>query len=287
VSAPVRPAFITTPPDVEPYRDGLFGVAQPRTLDDDHWLIGGIEWESEASYPTSFYALGACYTQASPPARAAKTLDAWLGVSKAFPFAVYGGVACGTIGHSRDEVAARAKAIVEMGGQHAAEQALWGGSGDPAVVSLDDINPVTTNPYATSLTTVAVDLQKAVALCEDWLADHYNGRGVIHAKRGVSSFAANRHLIERDGEAAVTPVGTRWSFGGGYSGSAPGGAAAAAGTTWIYVTGQVLLVRGPEFAPATFEQAITRLSNQEFYIAEQGYLLGIDGPWAAAQVTYA
>jgi predicted RNA-binding protein associated with RNAse of E/G family len=55
----------------------------------------------------------------------------------------------------------------------------------------------------------------------------------------------------------------------------------------VYFTGQVVIVRAGVITPATFEQAIRRVDNQEFYIAEQPYLLGIDGPWAAAQVNYA
>lgn len=286
----IRPAVYVEAPVVEPYEHGLFSVAQPLVgLDNDpHWMLGGVEWESLASVPVQHYRAGIFAGHASA---ATKVLPDGPGVSFAWPTAVFGGVECGAFGRPAVEFSERARRIVELNAQHAVEDTLWSGLGlDPAVTP-----PVlNATSGATDLTPAGgpVSLVAGVAALERWLADNYAGRGVIHATRDVAAFAAPARLSvpitdEAGPDKTESPLGTYWSFGGGYDGSGPGDTSPAAGTAWLYITGQVYLLRGEVVTPASFTEALNRANNREHVIAEQINLVGIDGPWAAVHVTLA
>lgn len=271
------PYVYTDAPEVKPYRYGLFGAAQPMTGIDPHWRYGGIEFDSLPAYEASLYPSGIQVVNGSG---GTKTLPGWLGTVKALPFAVYGGVLCGTIGYTDQAARDRALKVVELAGQHASESALWNGGGANAPALNAASTPI--------VQATAVSLQRGVAALEDWLADHYNGQGLIHGKRSVGIIAGSKQLVHHDPDTAesalMTPVGTRWVFGGGYDGTGPAAVAPAAGQTWIYATGQVGIVRDEAQTPAGLGEALDRLHNQVQLIAEQQYLIAVDYTIGAALV---
>lgn len=273
----VPPYLYIDPPEVTPYEQGLFGAVQELTTDDPHWLIGGVEWESLASYSGQLYAAGAG-TQAG--AGGTKTLDAGQLRTKAWPFAVYAGLQCGTFGHTPAEFEARLLRLTELSEQHAAERALWtGGASNSPALNATGTTDVTGG--------VATELGRALGLLENWLADNYNAKGQIHARRSVGILASQKHLAKYDPETPnryMTPLGTRWVWGGGYDGTGPAAATPATGTTWIYATGQTIMARGQMELPADFKAAIHRIDNQQYMVAERPYIIGVDGTWAAALV---
>jgi hypothetical protein len=108
----------------------------------------------------------------------------------------------------------------------------------------------------------------------------------------VASVAASKQLLkDADGpnESFVwlTPTGHQWVFGGGYDGTGAAAAAPAGTNTWLYATGAMLISRSEPLLPVDYERSIRRTTNQVVLIAEQQYLLGVDGPWAAALIDLA
>lgn len=284
----VRPAVYVEAPPVAPYEHGLFSVATdlPGVSGDPHWMLAGIEWESIAAVPVQHYRAGLF---AGHAAAATKTLPGSPAVSRAWPTAVFAGVECGTFGRPSAEFEDRARGMVELSAQHAVEETLWAGLGlDPAASANGSVLNATGT--AATLGGGLVSLVAGVALLEAWLADNYAGRGVIHARRNVAPYAAVQRLAvpitdEPGPDKAETPLGTYWSFGGGYDGTGPGGTSPAAGSAWLYVTGPVVLARSEVVVPATFAESINRSLNTEHVIAEQINLVGFDGPAAAVNVT--
>jgi hypothetical protein len=234
---------------------------------------------------TAYLDTGTVGSAATPPTNntagtdPAKALPAGMGTTKAFPFAVYAGMQCGSVGYDREGTYRdRARTILELAGQHAAEAALWTGAGG----NTGPLNAAST-PVVSG---TATDLTVALGKLEDWLADHYSGVGVIHAKRGVSAFARRDHQTVRDPgnpEALTTGVGTRWVFGGGYDGTGPNGVAPAANQTWIYATGQPTIRRAP-VVDFTMAEALDRSINGVGVFAEQTYVIGYDCAVGAALV---
>lgn len=276
------PIEIIDPPDVEPYDYGLLGIVDDIPWD-PHYAAAGAQWESLASYVSQMYPVGV--TQFGG-AGGTKTWQTYAGVTKAWPFAAYTGISCGSIGHTPAEFEARALKVLELSEQHAAERALWaGGSGNTP-----NLNLATGSGGATDLTPAgtAQELTVGLGLLENWLADNYSGKGNVHARRAIAGTAAKKHLLRDVPDSPKpgwqTPVGTRWVFGGGYDGTGPAAAAPTATTTWVYITGAILLSRGEMELPADFEESLERLHNTEMIIAERPYLIGIDGKWAACKI---
>lgn len=291
---PVQPYVYTEPPVVEPYLHGLLGAATeitPTAADDPHWRYGGIEFESLAAYPVSTYAGGMNTTAGSG---GTKVLSACLGSSKASAFTVYGGVVAGSVGHNDNGSAYwtdRARRIVELSAQHAVELALWTGSGGGAPALNAATTPLIISGQANT-TTGAVDLLNGLSVAEQYLADHYAGRGIIHAPRGLAPYLQALRQVQRDPDndhVLTTALGTKYAFGGGYDGTGPGAVAAPAAASgvryfWLYATGQVEYLRSAIDIPATFGQALDRAGNQVALLAEQEWLVAVDAVQAAVLI---
>lgn len=191
--------------------------------------------------------------------------------TKGSPFGVYAGMECGTVGYDHDGAyAQRARTILELAGQHASEAALWTGAGGNTNKLNAAATPTVVGTHAS--------IVRAVGALEKWLADHYSGVGLIHATREVAAVAANHRLVHPDPsnpDALVTPLGTRWVFGGGYDGTGPSAAAPAAGDSWIYATGQGTIRRAP-IIEYTLEEALNRSINDVSVFAEQTYVVAVD-----------
>jgi len=274
------PLVYVEPPEVTPYRFGLFGAAQPYAGIDPHAFFGGAEWESLACYAASSYAAGWDICNGGG---GSKVLNNGAPSVQAKPFGVYAGIDCGTVGYDHEgSYQERTRKILELAGQHATEAALWTGAGGN-LPALNAVGFATTVVFGTA-PSGAVRIAHAIGALEKWLGDNYQGVGVIHATRDVAAIAAEAFQIDRDpanASALVTPLGTRVVFGGGYNGTGPGAVVPGAGTTWIYATGQVMLARNE---PRIFnmEEALKRGTNRVAVFGEQQYLIGVDCPKAGA-----
>jgi len=280
---PVLPYFYVEAPQVERYRHGLLDVAPVVEQPSDHWQYSGVEFESFACYLSATYPGG---LNDCNGAGGTKVLPACLGVTQASSFAVYGGVSSGSLGHNADDNAwwtDRARRIVENGAQHAVESALWTGTAGATPA----FNAATTAKVIggqANTTVGAVDLATGVAACENYLANNYAGRGVIHMPRGAGIHMSRLQLLKAEPdrpEQYCTPLGTRLVFGGGYDGTGPAAVTPPAGTAttsyfWVYVTGAVMLMAGQIEQPGGFAAALDRAGNQVKLYAEQPWLAAVD-----------
>lgn len=274
-----QPLVYIEPPDVDPHRFGLFGAAQPLTGVDEHWLYGGVEFESLACYEAAFYPMG---VGMDGGAGGSKTLPDGAGTTTAHPFTVYAGILCGSVGYTADQYRARALRVLELSGQSAAETALWTGAGG----NLPGLNG--TGYAQTPNGSTAVSIVDALGILEDWLGQNYNGSGVIHATRRTVVKAASQRLVRHDPDTPVdllmTPVGSRWIGGAGYDGTGPAAVAPGTGNAWMYATGQIMLARDDPETPADMGEALDRSLNLVRLIAEQSYLIAVDCAAAAVKV---
>jgi hypothetical protein len=181
-------------------------------------------------------------------------------------FAVYGGAKCkpvgSELGHSLSEVERAFLANESVGVERALmTQRLVGGGTFPATTDL--------TPGATSLTPA-----EGLALLENYAAGMYAGVPTIHVSRGVGSLLFTQQAIERNGAQFFTKQGSKVASGGGYGNTnlGPGGTPAAAGTSWMYATGEVVIARGDMISAASLDQA----TNEPVVLAERAYVAAVD-----------
>lgn len=114
---------------------------------------------------------------------------------------------------------------------------------------------------------------------EGALADCYHGQGLIHvAFEALATLKAFKlvHPDPNDPNALYSPAGHRIVVDSGYPGTGPDGAAAPAGTSWIYGTGAMFGYRGSVMIPPQLYQSFDRTENTVRMIAQRTYLLGWD-----------
>lgn len=123
--------------------------------------------------------------------------------------------------------------------------------------------------------TAPVGAEVGVALAEEWIASAYNGAGTLHMPRSVASLLAGAKKIEFDGDVLYTPLGTKVAAGAGYAypNLDPDGTPVVAGSRWIYVTGEVVLLRSEVINKSAHRQD----TNEYVTLVERGYVASIDG----------
>lgn len=269
----VTPELLVEAPPVTPYQYGLAAVAVPADTGDPHWA-NGVIYEPIATYEPGVLP-GGCYSGVRP----AVALSGGAGVVSGLPFAAYAGVDCKAVGYDEAFILARARAILQLGWQHAAEVALWTGGG------VTGLAPVLNGAsVATTVGSGAVSITDAVALLEAYMASNYLGTAVFHAPRGLAAYAQRyRQIVERVGKLQ-TVLGSSWVFGGGYDGTGPGDAAPASNTLWMYATGLVTVRRGEAVINGGLEAALNRSTNQAPVYAQEPIVLTVEGPIAAVSV---
>jgi hypothetical protein len=200
-----------------------------------------------------------------------KTGSGPLWLASGAPFTVYAGASCKAVGFSDAEGLARRR--LALGEQHAVERHVW--QHDLAV------------PRAVDVTGggAAVPLAVGLGRLEAALADSYGGVGVVHAPRALAPLMAEARQISQVRSQLRTVLGTPVAFGGGYLATGPSGAAAAAGTAWLYASGVVTIRRSEVFVPVmpTTGGFDTR-TNDVLVIAERTFVVPRDCALFAVQV---
>lgn len=249
-------------------------------------------WQQGVTYITRCPVGGTTYdeclsvtgTGEAPPEPAAKTDNVPQEFRGATPFTVFTRFDCSPVGMSEAEEAART-ALDRVENQQL-EAAFWTGTVGGQVIAYphlaDDTEfadpaqaDILLQPAAEVVVGTADDVVTVLGALEQELADCYGGQGVVHIPRSaLPTFAANYLVTERDGQL-YTPAGNLIVVGGGYPGTSPAGAAPAAGTTWIYVTGAVFGYRGDVFATRS-RDSFDRAENTMQMIAERTYVLAFE-----------
>lgn len=187
-------------PDRLPMPFGLFSVASLAETATERWE-NGVNWEAVMCGDPLSVLVSDC-----DPAVAdgfPKQFPDGPGTGSADPFTVYGTYKCS--GPQAVAVAQeRAREVLDLGEEKAAERRLWS--------KMDDSPEVLT----------ASDPLVAVARLEKWLADNYGSLGVIHMSRAAATVAAKRAAFRVVGNRLVTALGTPVVAGAGYPGTGPG-----------------------------------------------------------------
>lgn len=272
----IQPLLLVPAPPIQPYRYGLESVAvplswdgvDPKPGDADHGQMG-VEYEGIATYEPGVWP-GTCFDAEA----GSLNLPSGAGVTQGLPFSVYAGVTCSVVGYTEEYILSRARAILKLGWQHGAEQALWSGAGSSA--------PALTSAGTTAAT--GVSMTAAVGALEKYMGANYLGTAVIHAPRDAAAYLAEAHQIFERGNQLQTALGSQFVFGGGYPNTAPGGGAAGANTIWMYATGLLTARRAEPFINGDLGASLNRATNVQNVFAEQPTVLTVDGPIVAVSV---
>lgn len=259
--------LLTVPPVLEPYRFGLFSVAE--IIDGDgKWEIGGVEWDTDAC-ATGGYVKGMC----SPhPARdhAKQHPEGINTVPGSDPFAAYVRAECNALGFEEAELIARRR--LELVEPKTVEEyfsrEVLGGDAYHLGRPLDDD---------------AVALAYAVGVLEQWGETRYGGALTLHAPRWTSPYLGR--VLQRTADTAPiqrTRLGSRVAFGAGYldnpfdttgvrdTEGAPG--RQYGGRFWLFATGSVRIHRA---GIRTYE-AFQDTTNTRTVLAERPYAIDHD-----------
>src|SRR5690606_23064033 len=191
------------------------------------------------------------------------------GADRGEPFTLYHGYQCKLVNLSE----ARQHAInrYEFAEPRALENAFWTGS-------QGNYPALATDPGLVILPAV-VEIKAAGGALEQEIAERYGGVGVIHAPREVMPYAADANLVVRQGDDLVTPLGTKWVFGGGYDGAVgpTGQVPVWGGQVWMYATGQVVGYKEPTVRVEPSDgNALDRTLNWVRILAERTWVLTRD-----------
>lgn len=273
---------IVDPPAFTSLPFGLWETAQKPDAP-SHWQ-NGVTWVERC--PTGDTTYDECVsvtgTGAPPPApiKSANVEQVFRGAT---PVTVYARFDCSPVGQTETEDSAQdALSRVES---RQLERAFWSGAaaGTDDVVfphlaadaQVVDAQGVVLQSVASPVITGSVDAAHGLGLLESALGDCYSGQGVIHVPESAQpTFAAWGLIVERDG-GLFTTAGNRVVVGVGYPGTGPDGTAPAAGTVWVYATGQVFGYRG-DVRTMTVPESFDRSENTVEMLAERTYVMAYE-----------
>lgn len=255
-----------------PQRYGLFTVANGPLDMPDHAEYGGLEFE------TPRCVLPAGYNSECPPAaQDAKTFLAGPTTVIGDPFVVRSSITCGAVGMTNERLRSLVFERLTAGGQARVED----------IISRETFG---SNPGFLGATVITPDcavddVRAVVGALEEAAYAAYGPAITLHVPFKAASYVKAEHLIEKDGPIWRTPAGSAVSIGN-YANLSPAGAAAAAGTAWIYATSQVTIWHTPDpqvFIPS-LEEALNRTTNQVLGQAERWYIVAFECVLSAANV---
>lgn len=287
------PRLDVEPPVFTPQPYGLISVVQPVDDSTVHWQ-NGVTWESRCMSPMGSATYDECIavtgTGGAPPEPSVKTANVQLIDRGATPFTVYAKFDCSPVGIANAQKIATD--ALNRSESWQVERIFATGLVDgkmiafphlAATTEVDDAQGIMLQSGATIVTGAPVDIATGLGLLEAQLANCYNGVGVIHVPIVALPTLDAWGLVKGTSGVLKTLNGNLVAVGAGYPGTSPSGAAATAGTTWLYATGAIMMRRGDiKIAPS--RDSIDRRNNTVEMIAERTYVLGWDCCHAAVQV---
>jgi hypothetical protein len=298
------PRQVIDGPDFTPLPYGLWDSVQKPSANGPHWQ-NGITWSGRCGGGGTLYdeCLAVTGTGGSPTGQAAMSSNVIQTNRGATSFSVYAEFDCSPIGNrSFGDVQAEAEAALLRVEQWQVERAFWTGTAGAtasgavpqttvfphlaAVAPLSDSAGILLQSAASvAVTGSGDDVAWMLGQLENSLGDCYHGRGFIHVPQdALPTFAAWDLVEEGDDGLLHTPAGNILVVGAGYPGTGPDGAAAPAGTAWIYATGAVFGFRG-EVLRQDVRDSFDRTENTVRAIAQRPYVLGFECCHLAARVS--
>jgi hypothetical protein len=234
----------------------LGGCADVRDVTDVHELLG-VEWLALGCCPVNVWHDPCLDGDTSPGAPAQKEFCRPQ-VEHADPITVYAGAECSALGWSYQEARDHAEASLALGEQAAIEGGFWT---DRLAATATDLTPAA-GP---------VNIAQGVAALEGALAESYGGRGVLHVPAGVAALLGCCNIAHEDPATGTlrTLAGNCVAIGAGYSAmnTGPGNIPAPSGTAWLYVTGPLVIRRGPaETLPDQNSSVSTRTNDRRVLV---------------------
>lgn len=227
-------------------------ITEPDTPEGNRRVGCGVEWEPIGCRPADTWA-DEC-DQDPPLDPQAKESVTATATRSASAFTVLTRSDCSLIGYVEEEALARERANLELSQWRAIEYAYWTGSkrndpslSTPATAPVGTVPCTVLNSIAEPTSTQSVSIAAGIAALEDFAGRTYGGVPTLHAPRGLAAFASrDGQVVRATNGQLLTHLGSRWAFGAGYgqANTSPTGVAAAAGTAWIYATGQVTVRLG-------------------------------------------
>jgi hypothetical protein len=241
-------------PAPAPKVGGLYAVARVIDSSDPHELLGA-EYQTDACTAAEHWSAGNCgygypATPCNPTPNPAATLKSFhqLTVVTGDPFTVYDGIDCNLLGGPTDHYESRVRDALALKEQKAVEKHLSG-----LLAALD--------ATATNDTSIA----GVIALAEGWLADNYEGQGLLHMSRTTAAlaYAAQALVANLDG-TLMTPQGTPVANGAGYQTVLTKG--------MVIASGQVTIIRGPVDVRTAPGQNVGALCEPPRALAERTFV---------------
>ncbi|MFF4900439.1 cupin [Streptomyces sp. NPDC001068] len=200
------------------------------------------------------------------------------GTEVATPITVYAGAECSAPGFSYEDARTQALAALTLGEQHAIEAGFMR---TKLSVDATDLTPAE-GPLA---------IAQGVAVLEGCLAESYGGVGTLHIPAGVAALLGCCNVLREDPAtgALTTLAGNCAVIGAGYSflNLGPGGVPADPGAAWLYITGPVVVRRGPVDVIPDRNRASASVNirnNDRRVLAERSVVVGTTCTVCAVQV---
>ena len=250
----VAARFMVEAPPTTPQRFGLLSAATVVDRADGRGL-DGITFEPGPCGDTSAYG-GPCDT---PTAKSVSALRAPVNMD---PFIVYTMIKCRTVGQY-SAAASQAEQSLLRGETIGVEEAF------AAYIDNAGLG-------ATNLTPAGggVPVKVGLSILEQAAGAATGNQPTIHMARNIATLLFADNVLERSGNRLETKLGSLVAAGGGYGGLlGPSAAAAAAGNSWMWITGPVSLIRGAVIAP---DRVPFDMINEFYALAERGYAAAID-----------
>lgn len=260
-----------TGPTCVPTRYGLLSVAEIEDRVGGHWEGSeGLEYDLETC--EDLFATTACGVN---PSGVKDPAGGTVSTEQSGAFALVAGYRCSTGGRPANEAWDHADARLNRGELRALERTFWTGL---SVEGNEIPQSLGSNADAVDLTTVPgtpENLTAGLAILEAWAGDVYPCSPIIHANRGLGVLLAERNLTERDGGILISSgTGSRVVIGGGYLATGPLGDEPEDGSSWMYITGSIKVLRGPVFhnpEPGAVAASIDRSINSQIVFSERTY----------------
>ncbi|MFD8820750.1 cupin [Streptomyces sp. NPDC059605] len=193
----------------------------------------------------------------------------------AAPITVYAGAECSALGWTYKEARAHAEASMELGEQQALEAAFWR---TKLAMEAVDLTP----PEG------PVHIAQGIAALEGCLAESYGGVGTLHIPAGAAALLGCCNIVREDPDGALrTLAGNCTIIGAGYSAmnTGPGNVPAEPGTAWLYITGPLVIRRGPvDVIPDRPGPSVNIRNNDRRVLVERTYVVGTTCTVCAIQI---
>lgn len=252
-------------PQLTPPRISLLSAAEIVPMEGDRWT-SGFDLILEGCEDTRVFAV-------CPPEDADPKEYTGGGSNEAYtPYVLYATDSCSTWPAQR-EFYDRAQRKLLTGEAAVLEEQLWTGSVDGTTF---------TNPNlageAVTISTAVNGAEEALAVLEQAMGMASAARGMIHIRPQVLGVLLDKHIVEKEGNVYLSPMGNIVVPGRGYPGTGPAAEAVGA-TEWMYGhPGIVQVRRGPVIRLGEDDKAsqYIRATNDRLVIVERVVHVALD-----------